>query len=83
MGTIISDKQTRALISRIHRIEGQLNAIERLIQSDDYEKNIIQLEAVFVATKALFKTYIEQICASEQINIETKNQLLNRLINRR
>ncbi|MBI4948198.1 metal-sensing transcriptional repressor [Candidatus Berkelbacteria bacterium] len=79
----ISDKQARTLISRVHRIEGQLRAIERVITNDDYEKNIAQLEAIFVAAKSLFISYIQSVTNNEQLNIQTKQKLLTKLIARR
>ncbi len=49
----------RQLISRLHRLEGQVRALEKLIAGGDTVKTISQFEAVVAAAKASLLFYLD------------------------
>lgn len=70
----------RQLVSRIHRLEGQVRSLERVLGSDDYNQALIQFEAVIAAAKAALNNYAEIIVADETIPLDERRQILSRLI---
>lgn len=73
-------EQERKLVARIHRLEGQVRALERVLGSGDSQQIITQFEAVIAAAKAAFTEYSAITLADADISAETKLRLINRLI---
>ncbi len=70
----------RQLVSRIHRLEGQVRSLERVLGSDDYNQCLIQFEAVIAAAKAALNNYAEIIVSDETISLDERRQILARLV---
>lgn len=73
-------EQERKLVGRIHRLEGQVRALERVLAGDDYIQSITQFEAVIAAAKAALNEYIEIALADENLPLQAKQKIIERLI---
>ena len=65
------DKKRKSLISRLARVEGQIRAIQRMMEDDqDCERVAQQLSA---ARKALDKTFFETMACAMQQELSKSN----------
>ncbi|MCG6169745.1 metal-sensing transcriptional repressor [Leptospira sp. FAT2] len=57
-----SETGTKLLINRIHRIQGQLEAVEKGLQNDtmDCEKTLLLLKAASQAIKKFGEAYVQE-----------------------
>jgi DNA-binding FrmR family transcriptional regulator len=72
--TIRNDEEKKQLLSRINRIDGQINGIKNMIENDEYCNNIlIQIVAAEKSLKSLanlmFENHIYR-CISDDIKNE-------------
>lgn len=79
-----SDSEKKIIINRINRISGQLSAINRMVQNDEYCNDIlIQLSAIENSVKSLSNHILEKhiySCVSEDLekgNLEIIDELVN------
>ena len=79
-----SDSEKKIIINRINRISGQLSAINRMVQNDEYCNDIlIQLSAIENSVKSLSNYILEKhiySCVSEDLekgNLEIIDELVN------
>lgn len=72
----VDEKTLSNILTRIHRVQGQLNAIEKMLnEGKDYQQTLIQLSATVSAIESIKNEFIQQ-------NIKTKiNQQLDTLLN--
>ena len=73
-------EKERKLVGRIHRLEGQVRALERVLAADDYIQTITQFEAVIAAAKASLAEYVEIALTDSAVAIETKQKIIARLV---
>ena len=78
-----SDDEKKIIINRINRISGQLNAINRMVQNDEYCNDIlIQLSAIENSVKSLSNHILENhiySCVSNDLekgNLEIIDELV-------
>ncbi len=55
----------RQIVSRLHRIEGQIRSLERVLGQDEPEQAVTQFEAVIAASKAALVLYLESIAETD------------------
>ena len=82
--TVRSDDEKKKITNRINRISGQLTAINKMIQNDEYCNDIlIQLSAIENSVKSLSNHILENHIYScvandlEKGNLEVINELIN------
>ncbi|MEX0594621.1 MAG: metal-sensing transcriptional repressor [Patescibacteria group bacterium] len=67
------DKETRRLTARLHRIEGQLRALEKqLVSESDPLLVIAQFDAAISATKGALNSYINETITDLPADIRQK-----------
>ena len=71
------DLEKRKLISRLHRLEGQVKALEKAIEGDKMVA-INQMKAVIAAAKGCLLTYGE--IALQDASIETRQKILKQIV---
>ncbi len=71
--------KTAKIINRMHRLQGQLKAVEKMLESDKSHKEVlIQMEAVTSGLKSLKAEYIRELIRTANIReIETFIDLIN------
>lgn len=76
------DGEKKALISRLHRIQGQLTGIERMIENDQYCGDIlIQTSAAQKALQSVSQMILDthmKTCVKEQI-LDGNDQVIDEL----
>jgi DNA-binding FrmR family transcriptional regulator len=70
----------RQLVSRIHRLEGQVRSFERVLGTGDHNQAINQLEAIIAAAKASLSFYTKMLINSPEISNEEKQKILARFL---
>ena len=82
--TVRSDDEKKKITNRINRISGQLTAINKMIQNDEYCNDIlIQLSAIENSVKSLSNHILENHIYScvandlEKGNLEVIDELIN------
>ena len=82
--TVRSDDEKKKITNRINRISGQLTAINKMIQNDEYCNDIlIQLSAIENSVKSLSNHILENHIYScvandlEKVNLEVIDELIN------
>ena len=82
--TVRSDDEKKKITNRINRISGQLTAINKMIQNDEYCNEIlIQLSAIENSVKSLSNHILENHIYScvandlEKGNLEVIDELIN------
>ena len=82
--TIRSNDEKKIITNRVNRISGQLSAINRMIQNDEYCNDIlIQLSAIENSVKSLSNYILENHIYScvaddlEKVNLEIIDELIN------
>lgn len=78
MGTIEKERQ---LMNRLHRLNGQVAALERVVATQEPEQTLNQFEAVSSALKASLALYIEMTLENEEDPL-TRQRLITRIIKR-
>ncbi|MBN1374112.1 metal-sensing transcriptional repressor [Candidatus Dojkabacteria bacterium] len=67
----IDERDVEKLLNRIHRIQGQLTAVEGMIKPEtDFKKNMIQLQAIISAMESV---------RLELIQVKLKTKILTEL----
>lgn len=82
MGKNELDRFERSLLSRLHRLEGQVRSIERLLAKNDHDQVVIQMEAIIAAAKSCLIEYATTILDDQSVTLTEKQRLLRRLTNR-
>ncbi len=77
----MNDQQKRKLVCRLHRLEGQVGALEKLLENQDPLIVTGQFEAVIAAAQSTLAEYWE-IVLSEPITPETRQKLIKRIARR-
>lgn len=79
-----SDDEKKIIINRVNRISGQLSAINKMVQNDEYCNDIlIQLSAIENSVKSLSNHILENhiySCVSEDLekgNLEIIDELIS------
>lgn len=82
--TIRSSDEKKIIINRINRISGQLSAINRMVQNDEYCNDIlIQLSAIENSVKSLSNHILENhiySCVADDLekgNLEVIDELIS------
>ena len=82
--TIRSNDEKKIITNRVNRISGQLSAINRMIQNDEYCNDIlIQLSAIENSVKSLSNYILENhiySCVADDLekgNLEIIDELIN------
>lgn len=70
----------RQLVGRIHRIEGQVRSLERVLGTGNVDQALTQFEAIIAAAKSSLNFYIEILMSSNEIGLEEKQKILSRLL---
>ncbi len=73
--------EERQLLNRLHRLEGQVRSLERLLSGGNTDLIISQFEATIAAAKGAYNLYLETLLASGLSDVE-KTKLLRRLVNK-
>ncbi len=55
----------RSIVSRLHRIEGQIRSLERVLGQDEPEQAVTQFEAIIAASKSALVVYLETITETD------------------
>lgn len=79
MGKNELDQTERKLLGRLHRLEGQVRSIERLLSKNDRDQTVVQLEAIVAAAKSCLTAYATMIIDDEAVSLAEKQRLLIRL----
>ena len=75
----MSHQESRKIVSRLHRIAGQLRGLENLIDSGESPLLVIaQFDAAIVASKSALQSYVETII--DDLSPIERQKLLKRLI---
>ena len=78
---IMTEQEKRKLVSRLHRLEGQVRALEKQLDSDDPLTTCGQFDAVIAAAQSSLVEYLS-IVLQQSIPQEEKNRLIKRLVRR-
>lgn len=77
----MNEKEKRKLVSRLHRLEGQVRALENQLDNDDPLTTCGQFDAVIAAAQGSLIEYL-LIVLNQKIPQETKDKLIRRLARR-
>lgn len=69
----------RQLVSRLHRLEGQVRSLERVLAADDPQQVVTQFEAIIAAAKSALILYLETLEASG-VDEATRRKIYNQAI---
>jgi len=79
IGDNMTEQEKRQIISRLHRIEGQIKALEKLLEKDDPELFVGQFLAIIAASQSCLTTYLTSIITTE-MSPELRSKLLLKVI---
>lgn len=70
--------KTAKIVNRMHRIQGQLNAIEKMLESDNHQEVLIQMKAVISGIAAMKAEYIKELINNSSLkDIQSFIDLIN------
>lgn len=69
----------RNIISRLHRLEGQVRSLERVLGQDQPEQAVTQFEAIIAAAKSALVLYLASL-AETDISPALHQKLISRVI---
>lgn len=75
----ITEENARKLVARLHRLEGQVRALEKLVAGGDAVKTISQFEAVVAAAKASLLFYVDSQFLDQENLSPVERKTLKRL----
>ena len=76
----MEEQEKRQLIARLHRLEGQVRALEaKLANDNDAITTVIQMKAVIAAARGCLNEYARSVTGSVE-NEETRQALLKLLL---
>lgn len=55
----------RQIVSRLHRIEGQIRSLERVLGQDEPEQAVTQFEAIIAASKGALALYLDTLADTD------------------
>jgi len=82
MGKKQLEEKEHQLLGRLHRLEGQVRAMERTLAKGDPLMTVTQFEAIIAAAKSCLTLYVETTLGDETIEAKTRTTIIGRIIQR-
>lgn len=73
------ENRERQLVGRLHRLEGQVRSLERVLAADDPQQAVTQFEAIIAAAKSALVLYLETL-ESAGVDEVTRRKIYNQAI---
>jgi DNA-binding FrmR family transcriptional regulator len=80
MGKRQFEEKTHKIIGRLHRLQGQIHALEHHLDSEEPLTVLTQFQAAIAAAKACQLLYVTAILEDTEIDAKTKEKIISRLI---